>query len=171
MLNVIKFPWNQLWSNSLKQFSATTCSHLRNSVRLPQWIHFALYQWWTKVSAPSTAFSSTNGISSRLLHTEQLQTVPIPGQGAVLALSLLETLSFFLPLSLHLDLYWHRVPATLRVRLGVWLQNKIENVLNKAEKYPQKSYHFSCSCTNTAIFVSTCSSSSSFTIIRLNSDP
>lgn len=46
-----------------------------------------------------------------------------------------------------------------------------ESVLNKAEKHPQKSYHLSCYCTNTAILVLTCSSSSSCTIIRVNSDP
>lgn len=156
--NVIKSPWNQLWSNSLKQFSATTCSHLRNSMPLPQWIHSTWYQRWRKVPAPSRTFSSRNGISSRLLHKEQLQAVPIPGQGAVLALGLLETLSFLLPLPLHLHLYWHGVPATLGVCLGAWLQNKNESVLNKAQKYPLKSHHLSCYRTNTVILVSTCSS-------------
>ena len=48
----------------------------------------------------------------------------LPGQGAVLALGLLEPLALLLPLALHLHLHRHRVPAALRRRSGVGLKGK-----------------------------------------------
>lgn len=62
----------------------------------------------------------------------------VPGQGAVLALRLLEAFALLLPLPLHLHLHGHRVPAALRRRSGAGLKGGKATRLARREGRPAR---------------------------------